>query len=52
MSHSKVLRAVRTFLNEEKDFALASIAVVLVLLGLLLVFFQGRGFAPFVYAGF
>lgn len=42
----------RTFLKSEKDFALASIAVVLVVLGLLLVSFTGRGFAPFVYAGF
>jgi competence protein ComGC len=43
---------VRAFLKSEKDFTLASIAVVLVVLGLLLVSFTGRGFAPFVYAGF
>jgi len=41
-----------TFLKSEKDFALASLAVVAVALGLLLVSFAGRGFAPFVYAGF
>ena len=52
MAESQVLRAVWAFLKSEKDFALASIAVVLVVLGLLLVAFQGRGFAPFVYAGF
>jgi Family of unknown function (DUF5989) len=43
---------VRAFLKSEKDFTLASVAVVLVVLGLLLVSFTGRGFAPFVYAGF
>ncbi len=42
----------KAFLKSEKDFTLASIAVVLVVLGLLLVSFTGRGFAPFVYAGF
>ena len=45
-------RAVWAFLKSEKDFALASIAIVLVVLGLLLVSFEGRGLAPFVYARF
>lgn len=47
-----MLRAVWAFLKDEKDFTLASIAVVLVVLGLLLVSFAGRGFSPFVYARF
>lgn len=45
-------RGVRAFLWAEKDFALASIAVVLVLLAFLLVSFEGRGVGPFVYARF
>ena len=43
---------VRAFLWHEKDFALASVAVVLVLLAFLLVSFEGRGVGPFVYARF
>ena len=45
-------RDVRAFLWSEKDFALAAVAVVLVLLAFLLVSFQGRGVGPFVYARF
>jgi hypothetical protein len=45
-------RAAWALLKSEKDFALAAVAVVLVVVGLLLVSLQGRGFAPFVYAGF
>ncbi|HEY1913491.1 MAG TPA: DUF5989 family protein [Vicinamibacterales bacterium] len=52
MTDSQIVRALWAFLKSEKDFALASIAVVLVVLGTLLVSFAGRGFAPFVYAGF
>ena len=47
-----IWRGVRAFLWHEKDFALASIAVVLVLLAFLLVSFEGRGVGPFVYARF
>jgi hypothetical protein len=45
-------RDVRAFLRHERDFALASVAVVLVLLAFLLVSFEGRGVGPFVYARF
>ena len=45
-------RDVRAFLWPEKDFALAAVAVVLVLLAFLLVSFEGRGVGPFVYARF
>ena len=53
-SHSLLRHLQRgwAFLKSEKDFALASIAIVLVVLGLLLVSFEGRGIAPFVYARF
>ena len=45
-------RDVRAFLWSEKDFVLAAVAVVLVLLAFLLVSFEGRGVGPFVYARF
>jgi hypothetical protein len=45
-------RDIRAFLWSEKDFALAAVAVVLVLLAFLLVSFEGRGVGPFVYARF
>ena len=45
-------RDVRAFLWLEKDFALAAVSVVLVLLAFLLVSFEGRGVGPFVYARF
>jgi hypothetical protein len=46
------VQAVQAFLWHEKDFALASIAVVLVVLVVLLLSLDGRGFAPFVYSRF
>jgi len=46
------VHAVQAFLWHEKDFALASIAVVLVVLVVLLLSIDGRGFAPFVYSRF
>ena len=52
MAETDWRRVVWAFLRSEKDFTLASIAIVLVVLGLLLVSFEGRGFAPFVYARF
>jgi hypothetical protein len=52
MSTRPTWRDLRAFLWHEKDFALAAIAVVLVVLAFLLVSFQGRGVGPFVYARF
>jgi hypothetical protein len=52
MATRPLWRHVRAFLWHEKDFALAAIAVVLVLLAFLLVSFQGKGVGPFVYARF
>jgi hypothetical protein len=45
-------REILEFFRHEKDFALASIAVVLVVLAFLLVSFEGKGVGPFVYARF
>jgi hypothetical protein len=52
LDKTQIAHSVRAFLEEEKDFVLATIAVVAVVLGVLLVSFQGRSFAPFVYARF
>ncbi len=52
MDKTHIARSVWSFLDEERDFVLATIAVVAVVLGVLLASFQGRSVAPFVYARF
>ncbi|MFN3597743.1 MAG: DUF5989 family protein [Rubricoccaceae bacterium] len=52
MSKSRVIREFWEFLRVRKKFWLAPIVVLLVLLGLVVVAFEGSALAPFIYALF
>jgi hypothetical protein len=52
MTTSQILTELRAYLGQETKRLMAPIAVVLVLLTLLLLFFQGKALVPFIYSRF
>lgn len=52
MNRSKVILEYIRFLKQEKRYWLIPVVIILVLLGLMVVLFEGSAVAPFIYTIF